>query len=62
MTTKTNKAILSRVRKTKNGSIVACGKGRGHFNAKQARSKKQQQKRQRAITISTKNRQRFLLA
>ena len=58
---KTNKATLSRVRKTKNGLLLACGKGRGHFNAKQSRSKKMQQKRQRAITISHKEQQRLNL-
>lgn len=58
---KSNKAARSRIRVTKKGSLIAGGKGRGHFNAKHSRSKKLAQKRQRSITVSAKERQRYAL-
>ena len=59
---KSNKSARSRIRVTKNGTLLASGKGRGHFNAKHPRSKKLAQKRQRAITMSTKMQQRYTLS
>ena len=62
MALKTNKAIQSRMRKTRGGSLVTSGKGRGHFNAKHARTKKLRQKRERELTLPEKTKQRYLLA
>ena len=62
MSTKTNKSVLSRVRKTKGGGVMASGKGRGHLNAKHSRAKKLGRKRQRDIAIPVKVKQRYLLA
>ena len=59
--TKTSKAMLSRLRKTKNGKVLARGKGRGHFNSKHPRSKKLIQKRQSGITVSKKVDQRYFI-
>lgn len=53
---------MSRVRKTKLGTIVTSGKGRGHFNAKHSRSKKMNQKRLRDITLPEKVKQRYSLS
>lgn len=56
---KTNKAVNSRIRKTKKSKMVVSGKGRGHFNAKHPRAKKLDQKRKVALTLSKKIQQRF---
>ena len=50
------------MRKTRGGTLVTIGKGRGHFNAKHARSKKMQQKRERELVLPRKTKQRYLLA
>lgn len=59
---KSNKSARSRIRVTKKGTLLASGKGRGHFNAKHSRSKKLTQKRQRAVPVPTKMRQRYTLS
>ena len=62
MGTKTNKALSSRVRITRKGKLEVSGKGRGHFNAKQTRSKQLGQKRKRVLLLPAKIRQRYLMS
>lgn len=59
---KSNKSAHSRIRVTKKGTLLAGGKGRGHLNAKYSRSKKLTKKRQRAISMTAKMRQRYTLS
>lgn len=58
---KTSKALMSRVHITKGGKILARGKGQGHFNAKHPRSKKLNQKKMTDVEMSKKMQQRYIL-
>lgn len=57
---KTNKSFTKRLRVTKSGKIVAKKPGFRHFNAKQSRSKQISGKRAVAVSMSNKNRGRFM--
>lgn len=61
--TKTSKALMSRIRLTKRGKILARGKGQGHFNAKHPRSKKLKQKKliDMDAQIPKKMQQRYII-
>lgn len=57
---KTNKSYKKRVRVTKNGKIIARKPGQNHFNAKESRSGRMKRARTQNISMSNKNRGRFL--
>lgn len=57
---KTNKSYAKRLKVTKNGKILARKTGQNHFNAKASGAKRMAKKRTQTITMSNKNRGRFL--
>ncbi len=57
---KTNKSYTKRLRVTKNGKIIARKAGQNHFNAKTSSSTKMAHRRTRTITMTNKERGRFL--
>lgn len=57
---KTNKSYSKRLRVTKNGKIIARTPGQNHFNAKESGNKKMERKRPNSITMTNKNKARFL--
>ncbi len=57
---KTNKSYTKRLRLTKNGKIVARKPGQNHFNAKESRQSHMDRNRDNSITLSNKDRGRFL--
>jgi len=57
---KTNKSYTKRLRVTKNGKIIGRKAGQNHFNAKQSGSTRLGRKRTQTITMSNKDRSRFL--
>lgn len=58
---KTNKSFTKRLKVTKNGKIIARAKGQNHFNAKESRRSQLNKKRSVLLTMSNKNRGRFLV-
>jgi len=57
---KTNKSFTKRLRQTKKGKLIARKPGKGHFNAKKSRSKQLGGKRSAKISLSNKDRSRYL--
>ena len=57
---KTNKSVKKRIRKTKNGKLIARKPGFNHFNAKQSRSSQLNGKRGNTISMKPKIRSRFI--
>lgn len=57
---KTNKSYTKRLRVTKKGKIVARKAGQNHFNAKEDRASRMDRGRKQTITLSNKDRGRFL--
>jgi len=57
---KTNKSYSKRLKVTKNGKIVARKPGQNHFNAKKKGSERMADKRTQSISMTNKNRGRFL--
>ncbi len=57
---KTNKSYSKRLKVTKNGKILARKIGKCHFNAKKSGSKQMEGKRIVKISMSNKNKSRFL--
>jgi ribosomal protein L35 len=57
---KTNKSLLKRLKITKNGKILARKPGFNHFNAKQKRTKQLAGKKDRAFSMTNKEKSRFL--
>lgn len=59
-TQKTNKALAKRVKKTKNGKIVARKAGKNHFNAKASSEKMRERGRTQKLDIKKKKINRML--
>ena len=57
---KSNKSFSKRIRVTKTGKMLARKSGGNHYLAKEGRSMQLNRKRQQAVTMSKKDRQRFL--
>ncbi len=57
---KSNKSFTKRLRVTKNGKVLARKAGGNHYNAKESRSTQLNRKRNRTMTLSKKDRARFL--
>ena len=59
---KTNKALRSRVKVTRNGKMIVRGKGHGHGNTKESRSKQLNRKRNKTLSMpmSAKTRKTLL--
>jgi len=57
---KTNKSYSKRLKVTKNGKIVARKPGQNHFNAKKSGNERMSDKRTQGISMTNKNRGRFL--
>jgi len=57
---KTNKSYTKRLRVTKNGKIIARKPGQNHFNAKESGKTTRAKRRPVTISMSNKNRARFL--
>ena len=57
---KTNKSYAKRLKVTKNGKIVARKTGQNHFNAKASGGKRMAKRRATTISISNKDKGRFL--
>lgn len=57
---KTNKSYTKRIRVTRNGKLMVRAKGQNHFNAKQSGSKRSAKRRQVALVLTAKVRNRFL--
>ncbi|MBI1998825.1 MAG: 50S ribosomal protein L35 [Parcubacteria group bacterium] len=55
-----NKSFTKRLKLTKNGKIITRKGGINHFNAKKSRSKQMERKRPGIMTLSNKDRGRFL--
>ena len=60
MSIKTNKALQSRIKVTKRGKLLVRGKGKGHLNAKQSRSKQLASNRARPFAMTNKTHKRFI--
>lgn len=52
--TKTNKSLRKRLKVTKKGKVLARKPGKGHFNAKQKRTKQLQGRKRQAFDIKDK--------
>ena len=59
---KTNKSYTKRLRVTKNGKIIARKAGQNHFNAKESGTQRLSRKRTTILTMSNRDRRRFLPA
>jgi large subunit ribosomal protein L35 len=59
---KTNKSYTKRIKVTKNGKLIARKAGRNHFNAKQSGRTRQERRRSQALTVTARNKNRFLLS
>lgn len=57
---KTNKSVMKRLRVTKNGKVIARKAGFNHFNAKQKRSKQLSGRKPFALSLTNKDKRRFL--
>ncbi len=57
---KTNKSFAKRLKVTKNGKIIARGKGQNHFNSKESRRKQLNKSRSTALLMNNKDKSRFL--
>jgi ribosomal protein L35 len=57
---KTNKSFLKRLKVTKNGKVLARKPGLNHFNAKTKRSRQLAGKRAQHLTLTGKEKSRFL--
>lgn len=57
---KTNKSFTKRLKVTKNGKIIARGKGQNHFNAKESRRSQLGKKRSVGLVMKNKDRGRYL--
>jgi len=57
---KTNKSYTKRIRVTRTGKLVARKPGQNHFNAKQSGSERRGKRRAVTITLTAKERRRFL--
>lgn len=57
---KTNKSYSKRLKVTKNGKILARKPGQNHFNAKESRSGRMARRRVQVVTLTNKERGRFL--
>ncbi len=57
---KTNKSFTKRIKQTRTGKLVARKPGGNHFNAKESRAKQLDRKRGQSVTLSNKQRSRFL--
>lgn len=60
MGVKTTKAFTKRLKVTKNGKIVARGKGQNHFNAKARRRSQLAKRRSTLFNMKAKDISRFL--
>lgn len=61
MTIKTTKSYTKRLKVTKNGKILARGKGQNHFNAKESRRSQHEKKTMRHLHMTNKQKSRFLV-
>ena len=59
---KTNKSYTKRIKVTKNGKLIARKPGRNHFNAKQSGRTRQERRRTQSLTVTSRNKNRFLLS
>jgi ribosomal protein L35 len=57
---KTNKSYTKRIKVTKNGKLVARKPGQNHFNARQSGTKRLARKRTQTVSMSNKDKSRFL--
>lgn len=57
---KSNKSYSKRLRVTKSGKLLARKAGGNHYNAKESRGTQLKRKRDQHISLSKKNRARFL--
>jgi len=57
---KTNKSYTKRIKVTKNGKLVARRPGQNHFNARQTGTKRLARKRTQNLSMSNKDKSRFL--
>ena len=57
---KTNKSYTKRLKTTCTGKVVARTPGHNHFNAKESRAKQLDRKRGTELTLTNKQRARFL--
>lgn len=57
---KTNKSYSKRLRVSKNGKVIARKPGQNHFNAKESGSKRQSKNRTQTISMTNKDKGRFL--
>jgi len=60
MSVKTTKAYTKRLKLTKNGKLIARGKGQNHFNAKARRRKQLNARRMTAFAMKKGDIARFL--
>jgi large subunit ribosomal protein L35 len=57
---KTNKSYAKRLKLTKQGKIVARKPGQNHFNAKASSSKRTEKRKSVSVSMSNKDKSRFL--
>jgi ribosomal protein L35 len=57
---KANNSFLKRLKVTRNGKIVGRATGQNHFNSKESRRAQLSKKRSQAVTMSNRDRRRFL--
>lgn len=57
---KTNKSYSKRLKVTKNGKVLARKPGGNHYNAKESREEQLSRKTFQHVSLSNKNRGRFL--
>ena len=58
---KTNKSYSKRLKVTRNGKILARGKGQNHFNSKESRRAQLAKKRSQPFHMTNKEKSRFLI-
>lgn len=60
MAIKTNKSYTKRIKVTKNGKLIARKAGQNHFNSRQTGRQRLNRKRTQELTMTAKDRNRFL--
>ncbi len=60
MAIKTNKSYTKRIKVTKNGKLIARKAGQNHFNSRQTGRQRLNRKRTQELTMTARNRNRFL--
>ena len=60
MSIKTNKSFTKRIKVTKNGKLIARKAGQNHFNSRQTGRQRLNRKRTQELTMSAKDKNRFL--